>query len=148
MRVEASARTEGARVHAGIVVIAEDGASLATDVYRPRAAPRPVVVLRTYLGKARHRAEALGWVEHGFGCIVQDVRGRYDSGGTWLPFTHEREDGHTTVEWVSRQPWCDGRVVLTGGSYGAFTAWAAAVSGHPAICAVIASVPAMRPGRP
>ncbi len=144
-RVEAPARTEDARVQAGIVVTAEDGVALATDVYRPRTAPRPVVILRTYLGKAQHRPEALGWVENGFGCLVQDVRGRYDSGGTWLPYAHEREDGHTTVEWASRQPWCDGRVALTGGSYGAFTAWAAAVSGHPAVRAVISSVPAMRP---
>ncbi|MEM7483544.1 MAG: CocE/NonD family hydrolase, partial [Acidobacteriota bacterium] len=144
-RVEAPARAEAARVQAGLVVTSEDGVPLATDVYRPRAAPRPVVILRTYLGKAQHRAEALGWVEHGFGCIVQDVRGRYDSGGTWRPYVHERRDGRTTVEWVAGQPWCDGRVVLTGGSYGAFTAWAAAVSQHPAIRAVIASVPAMRP---
>ncbi|MDA8015988.1 MAG: CocE/NonD family hydrolase [Thermoanaerobaculia bacterium] len=144
-RVEIPVRTENTRVRAGIVVAAEDGVPLATDVYRPREAPRPAVILRTYLGKAQHRPEALGWIENGFGCVVQDVRGRYDSGGTWVPFAHEREDGRTTAEWVSRQPWCDGRVVLTGGSYGAFTAWAAAVSGHPAICAVIASVPAMRP---
>ncbi len=145
MRAEAAARAEDARVPAGIVVTAEDGVPLATDVYRPRTTPRPAVILRTYLGKARHQAEALAWVEHGFACVVQDVRGRYGSGGTWRPFADERGDGRTTVEWVSRQPWCDGRVVLTGGSYGAFTAWAAAVSGHPAVCAVIASVPAMRP---
>ncbi|MEM6794231.1 MAG: CocE/NonD family hydrolase [Acidobacteriota bacterium] len=141
----APAAAEAPAVEAGVEISAGGGVSLASDVYRPRAAPRPAVILRTYLGKAQHRPEALGWVEQGFGCVVQDVRGRYDSGGQWRPFENEREDGLKTVEWVSGQPWCDGRVALAGGSYGAYTAWAAALSGHPAVAAVISAVPAMRP---
>lgn len=134
------------RVRAGLEVPADDGVPLATDVYLPGdQPPSTAVLLRTYLGKSRHIAEARGWVRSGFACIVQDVRGRYDSGGSWQPFRHERNDGRATAEWITRQPWSDGRIAAIGGSYAAFTAWEAAVSGHPAIRAVLSAVPAMRP---
>lgn len=135
---------------AGISVPAEDETALATDVYLPSHGKRfpsrrfPAVLLRTYLGKFQHTAEAVGWARRGFACAVQDVRGRYDSEGLWRPYTSERRDGRATVDWLLAQPWCDGRVTALGGSYAAFTAWSAAL-GHPAVRAVISSVPAMRP---
>ncbi|MEO1369329.1 MAG: CocE/NonD family hydrolase, partial [Acidobacteriota bacterium] len=111
-------------VRADLAVTAADGVSLATDVFRPAGAgPWPAVLLRTYLGKARHTAEAVGWARRGFACAVQDVRGRYGSDGEWRPYEHERGDGRAAVEWLLAAPWCDGRVVAVGGSYNAFTAW-------------------------
>ena len=133
------------RVETGARVPADDGAALLTDLYRPSDhGRRPVVLLRSYLGKSRHSAEAAAWTQRGFACAVQDVRGRYDSEGDWQPYTRERGDGRATVDWLLAQPWCDGRVAAVGGSYGAFAAWSAAI-GHPAVRAVISSVPAMRP---
>ncbi|MEM9553514.1 MAG: CocE/NonD family hydrolase [Acidobacteriota bacterium] len=129
----------------GLEVTAADGVRLATELTLPRAGgPWPIVLLRTYLGTTSHRQEAAGWARHGFGCMVQDVRGRYDSGGDWRPYETERGDGRAAVEWVLAQPWCDGRVAAVGGSYAAFAAWSAALA-HPAVRAVISAVPAMRP---
>lgn len=124
--------------------------TLATDVYRPPGpGPFPAMLLRTYLGRRQHAAEALGWVRQGYACVVQDVRGRFDSPGSWEPFArHERSDGRRAVQWVAEQAWSDGRIILKGGSYGAWAAWAAAVgdgSPHPAVVAVISAVPAVRP---
>ncbi len=120
--------------------------SLATDLYRPNVqCPRPGVLLRTYLGRARHRDEALGWARAGYVCCVQDVRGRYASDGQWHPYASEQADGEVAVRWLANHPWCDRRVVVAGASYGAFAAWAAAVSGQPYVHAVISSVPSMRP---
>lgn len=131
------------RAELNLRVAVDSGLSLATDVYRPADDDRrPAVLIRTYLGKSRHRGEATGWADHGFGCVVQDVRGRFDSEGCWQPYRHERQDGAATVKWLLSQPWCDGRVVAVGGSYGAFAAWCAALA-HPAVRAVISSVPAM-----
>jgi uncharacterized protein len=121
------------------------GVVLATDLYRPAAAGKvPVVLVRTPYGRARHLAEALGWVERGVAFVAQDVRGRYDSCGEWQPYVHEREDGAATVAWLAGQSWC-GAIVPAGGSYAAFTAWAAALGGHPAVRAAISLVPAMGP---
>lgn len=128
----------------GATVRSVDGIELATDVYLPTGpGPWPVVLLRTYLGKASHANEAAGWAQHGFVCVVQDVRGRFGSGGEWRPYTTERRDGCSAVAWILEQPWCDGQVAAVGGSYGAFAAWSAAL-GHPAVRAVISAVPAMR----
>lgn len=134
------------RARIGLQVPMADGCLLATDIYLPAGAPHaPAVLLRTYLGKGRHLPEALGWIRHGFACVVQDVRGRYESSGEWRPFAHEREDGRDTLEWLAGQDFCNGRVAAVGGSYSAYAAWAAALSGHPCLRAVISAVPAMRP---
>ena len=73
------------------------------------------------------------WARRGYACVVQDVRGKYGSEGEWDPFRHEVEDGYDAVEWTARQPWCDGRVGMTGESYFGHTQWAAAASHHPAL---------------
>jgi len=117
---------------------------LATDVILPPGDTSvPVILLRTPYGKNAHLGEGLGWAKAGFGFIVQDVRGRYDSRGEWCPYVHERDDGAAVLAWVVEQPWCDGSIVLIGGSYASFTAWTAALSKNPAARAVISLVPAV-----
>jgi putative CocE/NonD family hydrolase len=68
--------------------------------------------------------------------VVQDVRGRFDSDGTFTPFTQEVDDGFDSVDWCARQPWSDGRVAMTGWSYVGATQWLAALSRHPALLAI------------
>ena len=60
--------------------------------------------------------------------VIQDVRGREDSEGEWLPMYYEVEDGDDTLSWIARQPWSDGNVGMTGGSYLGYVQWAAAAS--------------------
>jgi putative CocE/NonD family hydrolase len=76
----------------------------------------------------------------GYAVLGQDVRGKFDSEGERQPFVDELRDGHETLDWVARQGWSDGRVVLLGDSYPGFTAWAAALSGHPAVRALVPRV--------
>jgi len=54
-----------------------------------------------------------------------DVRGRGNSGGTFLPFENEGRDAHDAVEWLAAQPWSNGKVAMWGGSYAGFDQWAA-----------------------
>ncbi|WP_218952185.1 CocE/NonD family hydrolase [Amycolatopsis anabasis] len=129
-------------VRGNLRVPAEDGTALATDVYLPRGLDRaPVLALRTCYGRGAHLAEGLGWARRGFAFVAQDVRGRYDSDGTWTPYRGERADGRALAGWIAAQPWCDGRIVPIGASYAAFTAYALAVSAP--VAAVISQVPAM-----
>ncbi|MGX6608040.1 CocE/NonD family hydrolase [Micromonosporaceae bacterium Da 78-11] len=121
-----------------------DGTVLVADAYLAATGePAPVIVTRTAYDRSAHRAEGRGWSGHGFGYVVQDVRGRYGSDGIWQPYRHERGDGADLVDWIRAQPWCDGRVVALGGSYGAYTAWAMAVERPAAVRAVISLAPAM-----
>jgi putative CocE/NonD family hydrolase len=140
-------------VQTGQRVPVDDRVTLATDVYRPPESGRvPVVLIRTPYGRMNQVDEALGWVRWGFGCVVQDVRGRWESGGEWEPYAHERQDGSATLRWLTAQPWC-GQIAVCGASYAAFTAWSAAVAETPVadvtgaatgrVGAVISLVPAM-----
>ena len=118
-----------------------DGIRLGADVYLPRAVgPFPAIVIRMPYGKqtpAMGMAVLGAWLARkGYACVVQDVRGKFSSGGDFDPGVHEVEDGYDTVDWVAGQDWCDGAIGLFGESYYGFTAYAAAISGHPAVRAI------------
>ena len=113
-------------------VPARDGVSLATDVYLPdEREPRATLVQRVPYGRdvarivdfslAVHKA-----VESGYAVVVQDVRGRGGSEGSFRPFLDDAADGADTIAWVKAQLWSDGRVGMFGGSYGGAVQWAAA----------------------
>ncbi|MGW7056081.1 CocE/NonD family hydrolase [Streptomyces sp. NPDC054887] len=125
-----------------------DGARLASDVCLPSDGhgdgPYPTVLVRTPYDRRRHRAELRAWASLGFAAMAQDVRGRHASDGRWQPYRNEETDGAATVRWLRRQPWCAGKVVAYGSSYGAYCALTAALGaadGRPD--AVIAAVPAL-----
>jgi putative CocE/NonD family hydrolase len=125
-------------VERDVMVPMRDHARLATDVYRPVEEERyPVLVHRTPYGKstainvASRIFNPLDAVPRGYVVVIQDVRGRFASEGTWQPFANEVRDGYDTVEWAAAQPWSSGRVGIYGGSYVGVTAMHAAVSAPP-----------------
>ncbi|MGV9315400.1 CocE/NonD family hydrolase [Streptomyces sp. NPDC003691] len=136
------------------------GVRLAADVHLPppdpARRPYPTVLIRTPYGRHAHLPEARAWAARGFAAVVQDVRGRYGSGGGWQPYTHERADGAATLRWIRERPWSDGRIVAAGSSYAAYCALVTAVhkdsdgddnresDGHGGGAdAVVAAVPAL-----
>ncbi|OEJ50035.1 CocE/NonD family hydrolase [Streptomyces agglomeratus] len=126
-----------------------DGVRLTADLCLPSEdfgdGPFPAVLIRTPYDRRRHRAELRAWASLGFAAMAQDVRGRYASEGRWHPYRNEEADGAATLRWMRAQPWCAGKVVAHGSSYGAYCALAAALGGtadgRPD--AVIAAVPAL-----
>jgi predicted acyl esterase len=98
-----------------------DGVLLATDIYLSRGdGPFPVILIRTPYGRTNEGHFAQGLVTGGSACVVQDIRGRFDSQGENLPFIGsgwgEHADGAETVAWLLKQPWCDGNIGTLGGS--------------------------------
>jgi putative CocE/NonD family hydrolase len=57
------------------------------------------------------------FARHGYAVVVQDARGRGDSGGTFSPFVDEGLDGAASVEWAAGLPFADGTVATYGFSY-------------------------------
>nr|WP_305907414.1 CocE/NonD family hydrolase [Methylomarinum sp. Ch1-1]MDP4520164.1 CocE/NonD family hydrolase [Methylomarinum sp. Ch1-1] len=57
---------------------------------------------------------------HGYACIRVDLRGSGDSDGVMVDQYREQElsDGVAVIEWLVRQPWCDGNVGMMGISWG------------------------------
>ncbi|MFT4082882.1 MAG: CocE/NonD family hydrolase [Nocardioides sp.] len=118
-----------------------DGVLLAADRYHPDGAgPRPVVLVRLPYDKNGSYCFlpeiARYLVGHDYAVVVQDVRGKYRSQGATEFGVHEVADGYDTIDWIARQPWCDGDVVMWGDSYFGMTQIAAAASGHPALRAI------------
>lgn len=118
-----------------------DGVVLRADVYRPSAAPHPAVLNRTPYDRSLRLTPLAALdpesaVAAGFALVCQDVRGQYSSGGEFYPFRSEEADGFDSVEWVSAQPWCDGKVAMAGRSYSAATQWLAAAARPPHLEAI------------
>lgn len=127
-----------------VAVPMRDGIILRADVLRPRAEGAfPVLVYRTPYGKEPALEDYTTFrhaVEHGYAVVVQDVRGRYASGGEFRPYENEGRDGYDTIEWAARQPWSNGLVGTFGLSYPGAVQWLAAVENPPHLRAM---VPAM-----
>ena len=90
------AQEAGVLVERGVAVPMRDGVVLFADIYRPANPGRfPVLLERTPYDKDKDNEIDLGRTaaEQGYIVIVQDVRGRYSSGGEWYPFRHESQDG-------------------------------------------------------
>lgn len=118
-----------------------DGVRLATDVYLPDCDGKvPTVLVRTPYGKLTGASMYYRYVQRGYAVVLQDVRGREDSEGEWLPNHYEVEDGDDTLNWIASQPWSDGGVGMTGGSYLGYVQWAAAASENPHLKAMLSSV--------
>ncbi|TDB76953.1 CocE/NonD family hydrolase [Micromonospora sp. KC723] len=115
-----------------------DMSGLVTDVWRPDG-PATAVLVRTPYGTPGLWPEAAAYAAAGYAVVLQDVRGRFRSTGRFVAGADETADGRAAVDWVTRQPWSDGRVVLAGTGYEAYTAWCA--SGHPAVAGVVSRQP-------
>jgi putative CocE/NonD family hydrolase len=121
-----------------------DGVVLRADVLLPSGdGPFPVLVYRTPYGEKNAQGEYSTFQharERGYAVVVQDVRGRYGSGGVFVPYQNEGRDGYDTIEWAAKQPWSNGKVGTFGLSYPGAVQWLAAVEGPPHLAAM---VPAM-----
>lgn len=114
-----------------------DGVKLATDVYRDDAVERaPVVLIRTPYDRTKQKAAAERWVQAGYVFVAQDCRGTRASEGVLAPYNNEGQDGYDTIEWLIRQPWCNGRVGMIGGSYVGAVQWQAAVENPPGLVVI------------
>ena len=119
-----------------------DGVELIADVYRPDySGTFPAIIVRTPYGRDNkgHHYEVVAklFAAQGFVFVVQDVRGRGPSQGDFYPHKYEALDGAETIDWVIRQPYCDGQVALFGFSYFGLTAWQAAGSSTHKIATVM-----------
>ncbi len=76
----------------------------------------------------------------GYAMVRVDIRGSGDSDGALRGeyLATELSDGVEVIDWISRQPWCDGRVAIMGISWGGFNALQIAALQPPALAAAVA----------
>jgi predicted acyl esterase len=127
-------------------VIAEmrDGVKLAGNLYKPAGTgPFPCVVQRTPYGKDAMFASPAGakkYTDGGYAYLVQDVRGKGRSDGFYQAFINDGFDGYDTIEWMAKQPWCNGKVGITGASAMGITSNLAATMNPPHLTAAFVIV--------
>ena len=115
-----------------------DGVRLSANVFLPADRARmPAIVERTPYGKGRRSHPfTRRWWTPALPWWPQDVRGRYESEGVFAPLEQEPNDGNDTLNWVARQPWCDGKIGMIGGSYAGIAQWKVALLGNPHLLAI------------
>ena len=126
-----------------------DGVRLATDIYRPRtsgpASRVPIVFVRTpynfnfwdvHNGVPADMTAALTAVKRGYAYVVQNERGHFFSEGNYDILGAPRSDGYNAIDWLTKQPWSNGKLGTTGCSSTAEYQMAIAALGHPGYAAM------------
>src|ERR1043165_2600867 len=104
-------------IEQGVRAKMRDGVSLAADIYRPVSSDKfPVLLQRTPYNRMDEAQMATELASHGYIVVVQDTRGRFESGGDFYPFRNESADGFDTVEWAAGLKQSNGKVGMFGGS--------------------------------
>lgn len=138
-------------------VTMRDGVRLAVDVYRPDAEGRyPVLYAAALHNKdlqgpdiadvlPPQPAHAPLWfgpieagdtrrfIAEGYVHVIAQPRGSAKSEGH---YGHEDSDHYDVIEWITLQPWSNGKVGMVGISGYAGEQWRAAAQGHPALKAI------------
>ena len=134
---------EGISFVKNIMASTRDGTRLAMDIHVP-AGEGPWPVILTYIPYRKDdQAPLTGmqhhWAQHGYVGARVDCRGTGSSEGSnddeYRPV--EQRDGYDVVEWIAGQEWCDGKVAMTGGSYGGFTSVQVAALAPPHLVTII-----------
>ena len=137
-----------------------DGVELYTAVYSPvEAVDAPILILRTPYGCGPYgkdrfpagleRGYLRSYIDRGYILVMQDVRGRYMSGGQFVNIrpagqgeTDETTDSYDTVDFLLQNvAGHNGRVGFFGCSYPGFYAIMGGLSAHPAVKAVSPQAP-------
>ena len=133
----------GMVVSRNVMIAMRDGVKLACDIYRPAINGQPaegkfpVILERTPYGKDTIEYWAAFFVQRGYIAIGEDVRGRFDSEGSWRPFRDDGNDGYDTANWIGEQAWSDGGIGTVGTSYPGGTQHALALANPPYVKAMI-----------
>jgi predicted acyl esterase len=157
IQTTASAATYGLFVERDVDVAMRDGARLKADVMRPADGGKFPAILN--LGPYQkdkvwippdtleekpnplmnwETVNPAWWVPKGYACVRVDGRGSGKSPGQCEPWSHQEAiDFYDAIEWAAAQPWCNGKVGLSGISYYAINQWFVANLQPPSLKAII-----------
>ena len=138
------------------MIAMRDGVRLYTQVYVPKGAadPLPIIFTRTPYGIGQNTPASVGaalaeLLTDGYIVVLQDIRGRFKSDGTFVMLRQPRDrrdgkaidestDTYDTIEWLlANVPGHNGRVGMVGTSYPAWLAVMGALDPHPSLAAIV-----------
>ncbi len=132
------------RVVENLFITLSDGCRLAARAWFPDETRAPAILEYIPYRKrdgTRSRDEPMHgyFAQHGYVAVRVDMRGSGDSDGLLEDEYLQREldDAVEVIDWLSRQPWCNGRVGMMGKSWGGFNALQVAALRPPALKAIL-----------
>ena len=157
MNVQATAEAGSILIEKDVEVPMRDGARLMADVFRPHGTERVPALLNLgpyqkdklwvtpdtleekqnpYMNWETVNPE--WWVPRGYAAVRVDARGSGKSPGQHEPWSQaEAVDFYDAIEWAAVQPWCNGKIGLTGISYFAMNQWFVANLAPPSLKAML-----------
>ena len=123
----------------GVKIPLRDGVRLNATLYKPAGLKEPkpcLFTLTPYIGQSYHD-RGMYFAAHGYPFLTVDVRGRGNSEGSFRPLIQEAKDGYDVVEWLAKQPYCNGKVSMWGGSYAGYDQWATAKEFPPHLATIV-----------
>lgn len=120
----------------------KNGNTLTITIVRKKENKSPLPVILTsniYAGPFDEFFGKRAAVYNYVGAVV-NTRGKRNSNDENNPFEHESHDIYEVIDWVSKQPWSNGKVGMIGGSYLGFSQWAAVKKLHPALKTIVPQV--------
>ena len=108
-----------------VMVKMRDGKRMQADVYRPKDSSKkyPIIFVRTPYnfnywdiqnGVPRDMTAELTAIQRGYAFVEMNERGHFFSEGDYDILGPPRTDGYDAIQWMSSQPWSNGKVGLTG----------------------------------
>lgn len=106
-----------------VMIPMRDGVQLYNLIEFPKDHPRqnlPAVLIHIpYLIDPNHTSELFApfiqsFLQHGYAIVWQSERGRYFSRGHYTYLVRSGEDGFDTIDWITKQPWSNGKVGALG----------------------------------
>ena len=130
-----------------VMIPMKDGVRLATDIYRPKKATArvPIVFVKTPYnfnfwdvrnGVPADMSRIIEAIEKGYAYVGQNERGHFFSEGNYDILGAPITDGYETIDYLTKQPWSNGKLGTTGCSSTAEWQPAVASLGHPGFAAM------------
>ncbi|MEO8680953.1 MAG: CocE/NonD family hydrolase [Vicinamibacterales bacterium] len=130
-----------------VMIPMKDGVRLATDIYRPKNATTkvPIVFVKTPYNfnfwDVQNRVPAdmssiIAAIKRGYAYVGQNERGHFFSEGNYDILGAPITDGYETIDYLTKQPWSNGKLGTTGCSSTAEWQPAVASLGHPGYAAM------------
>ena len=118
-----------------------DGKRLNASLFFPKGRPRQnlptILVFFPYLISPAAWPENQRFLESGYALAYVNVRGRYYSEGVYTYLGGSGPDSYDTIEWISKQPWSNGKVGAYGCSSSAEEQHRMNAMHHPAFAAAV-----------
>lgn len=146
---KAADATSPYNIQDSVLITTQDGATLSAIVVRKKGVDQPLPVVLQFTIYVRDKGRDLKSLkesaDNGYVGVIAYTRGKRFSPNAIYPYEHEATDTYDAIDWISKQPWCNGSVGMFGGSYNGFSQWAACKKLHPALKTIVPYV-ANRPG--